>query len=106
MGICALSADNIDPFPVIVPRGPGSSLLVSALPFSEAAEGFLNTSQLSQDPRYFTAARRGSDFIEAKFVDRTHGDWIESVTRTGKPSRGRRSLRGNARVTAAARASN
>src|SRR5712692_6367235 len=44
------------------------------------------TRQLSQDPRYFTAAWCGNDFIEAKFVDRTHGDWIESVTRAGKPS--------------------
>jgi hypothetical protein len=83
MGVFALSVDNMNPFSVIAARGPGSSLLVTALPFSEAAVDFLNTSQLSLDPRSFTAARRSWDFIEAKFVDRTHGDWIESVTRAG-----------------------
>ena len=54
---------------------------------AEAVVGFLNAYQLSADARYFAAARRSWDFIEAKFVDREHGDWIESVTREGKPLR-------------------
>jgi cellobiose epimerase len=47
--------------------------------------GFLNAYQLSGDPRFFEASRRSWDFIEAKFVDRVHGDWIESVARDGTP---------------------
>ena len=54
-------------------------------PQAEAAVGFLNAFQLSQDPRYFAAARRSWNFIEAKFVDHKYGDWIESVTRAGVP---------------------
>lgn len=54
-------------------------------PQAEAAVGFLNAYQLSRDPRYFTAAQRSWDFIEARFVDRNYGDWIESVNRAGQP---------------------
>jgi mannobiose 2-epimerase len=54
-------------------------------PQAEAAVGFLNAYQLSGDPRYFVAACHSWDFIDAKFVDRAHGDWIESVSRDGTP---------------------
>jgi cellobiose epimerase len=54
-------------------------------PQAEAAVGFLNAYQLSGDARYFAASRHSWDFIEAKFVDRVHGDWIEQVSRDGKP---------------------
>ncbi len=54
-------------------------------PQAEAAVGFLDAYQLSLEPRYFAAAKHSWDFIEAKFVDRVHGDWIESVTREGQP---------------------
>jgi mannobiose 2-epimerase len=54
-------------------------------PQAEAAVGYLNAYQLSQDPRYFAAARRSWDFIEARFVDRVHGDWFESLNRDGTP---------------------
>ena len=56
-------------------------------PQAEAAVGFLNAYQLSHEARYFTAAKQSWNFIEAKFVDRKYGDWIESVTREGKPIR-------------------
>ncbi len=56
-------------------------------PQAEAAVGFLNAYQLSRDPRYFAASRHSWDFIEAKFVDRVNGDWIESTDRSGKPHR-------------------
>ena len=54
-------------------------------PQAEAAVGYLNAYQLSGDPRYFVAARHSWDFIEAKFVDRAHGDWFESLARDGTP---------------------
>jgi mannobiose 2-epimerase len=52
---------------------------------AEAAVGFLNAYQLSQDPRYFAAARHSWDFIEQKIVDRKNGDWLGSVERDGTP---------------------
>jgi cellobiose epimerase len=54
-------------------------------PQAEAAVGFLNAYELSGDPRFFEASRHSWDFIEARFVDRVHGDWIESVARDGTP---------------------
>jgi mannobiose 2-epimerase len=56
-------------------------------PQAEAAVGFLNAYQLSGDARYFAASRHTWDFIQAKFVDRVHGDWIESVKRDGTPEK-------------------
>lgn len=56
-------------------------------PQAEAAVGFMNAYQLSGDPTYFKASRHSWEFIQAKFVDRVHGDWIESVNRDGTPIR-------------------
>jgi mannobiose 2-epimerase len=52
---------------------------------AEAVVGFLNAYQLSGDPRYFEASRRSWDFIQARFVDRAHGDWIQLIKRDGTP---------------------
>ena len=52
---------------------------------AEAAVGFLNAYQLSDDPQYFAAARRSWDYIGQKFVDRKNGDWLGSVARDGTP---------------------
>ncbi len=52
---------------------------------AEAAVGFLNAYQLSQDPQYFAAAQRSWDYIGRKFVDRKNGDWLGSVQRDGTP---------------------
>jgi len=54
-------------------------------PQAEAAVGFLNAYQLSGDPRFLESSRRSWEVIETRFVDRLHGDWIESVTRDGRP---------------------
>jgi mannobiose 2-epimerase len=54
-------------------------------PQAEAAVGFMNAYQLSGDPQYLAASRHSWDFIQAKFVDRVYGDWIEQVTRDGRP---------------------
>ena len=54
-------------------------------PQAEAAVGFLNAYQLSGDPKFFAATVRTWNFIDAKFVDRLHGDWYESLKRDGTP---------------------
>lgn len=54
-------------------------------PQAEAAVGFLNAYQLSRDPKYFGAAQRSWNFIEAKVVDRKNGDWFESLRPDGTP---------------------
>jgi mannobiose 2-epimerase len=56
-------------------------------PQAEAAVGFFNAYQISGESRLFEASRRSWDYIEAKFVDRVHGDWIEKVRRDGTPIR-------------------
>jgi mannobiose 2-epimerase len=52
---------------------------------AEAVVGFLNAYQLSGDARYLEASRRSWDYIQAKFIDRAHGDWINLVKRDGTP---------------------
>jgi mannobiose 2-epimerase len=54
-------------------------------PQAEAVVGFLNAFQLSGDPAYLKASRHSWEFIQAKFLDRVHGDWFESVERDGTP---------------------
>jgi mannobiose 2-epimerase len=54
-------------------------------PQAEAAVGFLNAYQISAEPRFFADSRRVWGFIQAKFVDRTNGDWWQSLTRDGHP---------------------
>ncbi|HEY4989718.1 MAG TPA: AGE family epimerase/isomerase [Opitutaceae bacterium] len=52
---------------------------------AEAVVGFLNAYQLSGDPLYLAASRRSWDYIQAKFIDRDHGDWNNLVKRDGTP---------------------
>ena len=52
---------------------------------AEAVVGFLNAYQLSGDVRYLDASRHSWDFIQAKFIDRVHGDWNNLVKRDGTP---------------------
>jgi mannobiose 2-epimerase len=54
-------------------------------PQAEAVIGFLNAFQLSADERYLQAALRTWDFIEARLIDRQHGEWLRGVTREGAP---------------------
>jgi mannobiose 2-epimerase len=52
-------------------------------PQAEAVVGFLHAWQLSGADRYFAAAARTWDFIEARLIDRRHGEWFRGVDRTG-----------------------
>ncbi len=54
-------------------------------PQAEAAVGFLNAYQISGDPLFFRDTLRTWDFIQAKMVDRTDGDWYETLKRDGTP---------------------
>jgi mannobiose 2-epimerase len=54
-------------------------------PQAEAAIGFLNAYQITGDPGYFADSVRSWDFIQAKMVDRTDGDWYETLNRDGSP---------------------
>jgi mannobiose 2-epimerase len=52
---------------------------------AEAVVGFLNAFQLSGDPRYLDASAKAWAFIDRRLVDRTFGDWIYRVDRSGNP---------------------
>ncbi|HVZ64662.1 MAG TPA: AGE family epimerase/isomerase [Lacunisphaera sp.] len=52
---------------------------------AEAAVGFLNAYQLSDDPQDLAASRRSWRFIQDKVVDRVHGDWHNTLERDGTP---------------------
>ncbi|HEX2853091.1 MAG TPA: AGE family epimerase/isomerase [Opitutaceae bacterium] len=54
-------------------------------PQAEAAVGFLNAFQLTGEKRFFDAAVHTWDFIEAKVIDRAHGDWHGALARDGTP---------------------
>jgi mannobiose 2-epimerase len=52
---------------------------------AEAVVGFYNAYQISGEARFLTAARRAWDYIEAKVVDRVHGEWHAKLTPGGVP---------------------
>ena len=52
---------------------------------AEAMVGFYNAFQLSGERRFEQAARRSWDYIQARHVDRVHGDWIKKLHRDGTP---------------------
>jgi mannobiose 2-epimerase len=52
---------------------------------AEGAVGFLNAYQISGDARHFAWSKRSWDFIQAKLVDREHGDWHNTLRRDGTP---------------------
>ncbi len=52
---------------------------------AEAVVGFLNAYQISGEARYLEASRHSWEFIQARLIDRAHGDWINLVKRDGTP---------------------
>jgi mannobiose 2-epimerase len=56
-------------------------------PQAEAAVGFLNAFELARDPRFLDASQQAFDYIQARIVDREHGEWHWRVARDGVPDR-------------------
>ncbi len=54
---------------------------------AEAMIGSLNAFQLSGEVSYLDATLRLWNYIQQHLIDRKHGGWLYSVTRTGKPIR-------------------
>jgi cellobiose epimerase len=52
---------------------------------TEAVVGFYNAYQLSGQVEFALAARNCWTYIQAKMVDRTHGDWFKQLHRDGTP---------------------
>jgi mannobiose 2-epimerase len=50
---------------------------------AEAVIGFLNAYQYSREERFLKSALWCWDFIEARLIDRAHGEWFRGVTRDG-----------------------
>jgi len=55
-------------------------------PQAEAIVGFYNAYQLSGQEHFAQAAYRCWAFIQAKMVDREHGDWFKELYRDGTPN--------------------
>ena len=80
-----------------IDRGDGSLLsgrtaqgLVDAArawwPQAEAVVGFYNAYQISGQEEFARAARRCWNYIQAKVVDRVHGDWFKELGPDGTPN--------------------
>jgi cellobiose epimerase len=52
---------------------------------AEAVVGFYNAFQLTGEEKYATQAFRAWEYIEAKIVDRTHGEWLAKLKPDGTP---------------------
>jgi mannobiose 2-epimerase len=52
---------------------------------AEAMLGFYNAYQLSGQERFAQASQRSWEYIQARMVDRIHGDWIKRLHRDGTP---------------------
>jgi cellobiose epimerase len=81
-------AEGVDPDGGVLSEGGPSGYTNTTKEWWEQAEavvGFLNAYQISGDIRYLDASRHSWAFIQAKFLDREHGDWINLVKRDGTP---------------------
>jgi mannobiose 2-epimerase len=81
-------AEGVDPDGGVISEGSPHGYTNTSKEWWEQAEavvGFLNAYQLSGDPRYLGASRHSWEFIQARLIDRVHGDWIERVKRDGTP---------------------
>ena len=54
-------------------------------PQAEAIVGFFTADQLTDDERVAEAAIRCWEYVQDRFVDRTHGDWFKRLSPDGKP---------------------
>ncbi len=54
-------------------------------PQAEGIVGFYNAYQLTGEERFAEAAIRCWDYVQDRFVDRTHGDWFKHLSPDGRP---------------------
>jgi mannobiose 2-epimerase len=81
-------AEGVDPDGGVISDGSPKGYTNTSKEWWEQAEsmvGFLNAYQLSGDWKYLAASHRAWDYIQAKFLDREHGDWYNLVWRDGTP---------------------
>jgi mannobiose 2-epimerase len=52
---------------------------------AESMVGFLNGYQISRNPHFYDASLRAWQFIQAKIIDREHGEWLWGITPDGQP---------------------
>jgi mannobiose 2-epimerase len=71
------------------PQGPTYTVDKSWWAQAEAIVGFYNAYQLSGQARFAEAAYRCWIYVQAKMVDREHGDWFKYLHRDGTPDNGR-----------------
>ncbi len=55
-------------------------------PQAEGVVGCVNAYQISHEEKYLRAARDIWSFIDAKLIDRQHGEWLSKVSRDGVPN--------------------
>lgn len=81
-------AEGVDPDGGVISEGSPHGYTNTSKEWWEQAEavvGFLNAYQLSGDARYLEASRHSWAYIQARFIDRKYGDWINLVKRDGAP---------------------
>jgi mannobiose 2-epimerase len=81
-------AEGVDPDGGVISEGGPHGYTNTSKEWWEQAEavvGFLNAFQLSGDARYLEASRHSWAYIQARFIDRKHGDWVNLVKRDGTP---------------------
>ncbi len=81
-------AEGVDPDGGVISEGGPKGYTNTSKEWWEQAEavvGFLNAYQLSGDARYLDASRHSWAFIQARFIDRKYGDWVNLVKRDGTP---------------------
>jgi mannobiose 2-epimerase len=71
------------------PQGPTYTADKSWWAQAEAIVGFYNAYQLTGQARFAEAAYRCWTYVQAKMVDREHGDWFKYLHRDGTPDNGR-----------------
>ncbi|MDE2183726.1 MAG: AGE family epimerase/isomerase [Alphaproteobacteria bacterium] len=85
----AVLAEGVDEDGSVFFEADGHGNLVDATKHwwvqAEAVVGFFNAWQLSGEERFLTASRRVWDYIDARVIDRVHGEWYAKLTRRGVP---------------------
>ncbi len=84
----ATLADGIDTDSGVFNEGRGTQIIDSDKhwwPQAEAVVGLVNAYQLSRNEAYLQRAAEVWNFIDAKILDKAHGEWFWKVDRDGNP---------------------